>query len=259
MFRRLCLRGGLALLLFLALCGAGVLAAGLLGFAPEPRPPGCPPLGGELAPGPRPALPGLHDADRACPLVRIAVLSNGAHLDLLLPAVVPLPETTRWPEIFPLPPGRPPAGDDAAALAGWSVYIGWGERDFYLATPTWEQVRLSSVLRAALGGPAALHVEYVPAPDLGSPGPQDAALELTLPQYRRLCGFILASTPLDGQGRAIPIPAPGFGANDRFYEARGRFSLAYTCNTWVADALAAAGQPAPLWTNLAWFVLYHLP
>ncbi|HXV84736.1 MAG TPA: DUF2459 domain-containing protein [Candidatus Binatia bacterium] len=43
-----------------------------------------------------------------------------------------------------------------------------------------------------------------------------------------------------------PAPAearPGLFANARFYAAGGRFSLLRTCNTWVAEALKAAGLP----------------
>jgi uncharacterized protein (TIGR02117 family) len=43
-----------------------------------------------------------------------------------------------------------------------------------------------------------------------------------------------------------PAPAearPGLFSNSKFYAAEGKFSLLRTCNTWVAEALSAAGLP----------------
>jgi uncharacterized protein (TIGR02117 family) len=43
-----------------------------------------------------------------------------------------------------------------------------------------------------------------------------------------------------------PAPAearPGLFSNGRFYAAEGNFSALRTCNTWVAEALSAAGLP----------------
>ena len=35
---------------------------------------------------------------------------------------------------------------------------------------------------------------------------------------------------------------------DAFYDAKGKYSLFYTCNTWANCALKAANQKASLWT-----------
>jgi uncharacterized protein (TIGR02117 family) len=37
--------------------------------------------------------------------------------------------------------------------------------------------------------------------------------------------------------------SPGLFPYSRFYPATGKFSMLHTCNTWVAEALAAAGLP----------------
>jgi Protein of unknown function (DUF2459) len=47
--------------------------------------------------------------------------------------------------------------------------------------------------------------------------------------------------------------------DSKFYSARGRYHLLYTCNTWIADALRAAGLPiTPVYAmtagNLMWQV-----
>ena len=192
-----------------------------------------------------------------CPFITVAVLSNGAHTDLLLPALIPFAGAGGrtplvWPDIFPVPDGL------EARAPSLYIYIGWGQREFYLNTPTWEDVRLPLLLRAAVGAKAALHVEYGLAPNLAGFESQYAVLRLTPEEYAALAQYILGYTPRGPGGQALRISAPGYGAFDAFYEAEGSFSLLNTCNTWAARALRAAGQAAPRWTNLAWFVLYHV-
>jgi hypothetical protein len=36
--------------------------------------------------------------------------------------------------------------------------------------------------------------------------------------------------------------------NDSFYEAKGAYTLFYTCNTWANNGLKAINQKAALWT-----------
>ena len=262
--------------------GAATLVLGFWGHAARPLPQACleaaPGAAGDIgllpAAATRLPVPDLDaDLESPCPLITIAVLSNGAHTDFLLPAAVPLPTKGAralngaaaskggakaiapqllWGDIFPVPAELKFYG------ASLYIYIGWGERDFYLNTPTWRDVRPGPLLRAAVGGPAALHVEYGPAPDLAGLEPNYAILRLTPAEYADLARFILSYTQAGPDGRALRINAPGYGPYDAFYEAGGSFSLFNTCNTWTAHALAAAGQAVPRWTNLAWFVLHHL-
>jgi uncharacterized protein (TIGR02117 family) len=42
--------------------------------------------------------------------------------------------------------------------------------------------------------------------------------------------------------------SPGLFPNSRFYAARSQFSALRTCNTWIAEALRAAGLPLKPWT-----------
>ena len=99
---------------------------------------------------PVPDLPDLNGTQQnGCPLISIAVLSNGAHTDFLLPALVQFLDADGrtplvWPDVFPLLLGLKPTAD-------LYVYIGWGQREFYLNTPTWADIQLSLLLRAAMG------------------------------------------------------------------------------------------------------------
>ena len=62
----------------------------------------------------------------------------------------------------------------------------------------------------------------------------------------------------DADGRLVLLAgASGFGATDAFYEARGRYSPFFTCNTWSNLALKRAGLPCCVWTPFARPILRH--
>jgi Protein of unknown function (DUF2459) len=44
------------------------------------------------------------------------------------------------------------------------------------------------------------------------------------------------------------ITTANYNSNDAFYDANGRYSLFYTCNTWANNALKSCGQKACWWT-----------
>ena len=51
----------------------------------------------------------------------------------------------------------------------------------------------------------------------------------------------------DASGAPIDL-GPGLYPGSRFYAATGRYSLFYTCNSWIAEALRAGGCPiTPAW------------
>lgn len=162
--------------------------------------------------------------------VTIWVESNGIHTGLLVPKVAAGIDWRPWA----------PAGHLRDPRYGGYGYlaIGWGERDFYLGTPRWADLRPGTVLAAALGsGRTLLHVEHLPAP-----GPDARRIVLRPEEYRRLVRFIAASRA--GGGRRWR----GYGPNDVFYDARGRYDALRTCNSWTGEALAAAGVRVGRWT-----------
>jgi uncharacterized protein (TIGR02117 family) len=177
----------------------------------------------------------------------IAVCSNGVHTDFVLPV---RDAAVDWSRKFP-------PRDFAAAVDGFDhIGIGWGDLDFYRTTPRWRDFRFGTALHALLGlGPSALHVQYRPAP-----WPTDDCKSLAVDEahYRALADYIQDSLEISAAGDAA-IPAdPGYGGNDLFYWAVGRFSLLRSCNVWVGEGLKAAGLPSGLWTPFSFLVLEHL-
>ena len=120
------------------------------------------------------------------------------------------------------------------------VEFGWGDEDFYRAP----QATLSLALRALFGSTATvLHAVRID----GDPRRRFAASEVievrvTEDGYRRLLAFVAATFTHTATG-TLAVLGPGLYGESRFYQAEGSYSLFYTCNTWVAEALAASGCP----------------
>lgn len=174
--------------------------------------------------------------------VRILVEDNGIHTGLVLPVRA---AGIDWSRDFP----ASDIADPRYAGFDW-VAIGWGDRAFYVETPTWGDVHPLTVLRAATGSTrTVLHVEHVDEPPLA---PDTREIMLSEEQYRRLVAYIRATR---GPGGKV---AGGYDVNDVFYDGRGSYNAIRTCNEWTGGALRAAGVRIGAWTPfpidvMAWF------
>ena len=118
--------------------------------------------------------------------------------------------------------------------------VGWGNREFYMAT----EGTLGMALKAVLWpSPAVLHVVGFDGP-VQQFFPEREIVEILVsePGFQRLAAFIGDAYAKDGSGRTTVLGG-GQYANSRFYAARERYSLLKTCNTWTARALRSAGLP----------------
>lgn len=155
----------------------------------------------------------------------VQVVNHGLHTGLLIARA----------DLLDVLPGLAEAFDDGDFLE-----LGWGDEEFYRAA----QPTLGLTLQALFWPSAsALHVLKV----AGDPRRQFAGrelIEIRLAEhgYRQLLGFVAARFARSAQG-ALLVLGPGQYAGSRFYRAEGSYSLLYTCNTWVAEALATGGCP----------------
>jgi uncharacterized protein (TIGR02117 family) len=168
---------------------------------------------------------------------RIYVVDNGIHTDLVLPArdFVDLVRPQHYRE-------------GVKAAQGWLV-IGWGDRDFYMHTPSWRQADPRAILRALAGqGSTVLHVMHVREPATSA---NVRPINLRPQEYARLLAYIRADF--------APGPVvPGYGGRDAFYPSRGAYNLIRTCNEWTAGALRAAGVRMGMWAPLPFGVMHWL-
>jgi uncharacterized protein (TIGR02117 family) len=175
--------------------------------------------------------------------VQIMVETNGVHTALVLPLVTPERD---WRPIFP-------ESDIAAPSPEYThVAISWGEKQVFLYTPTWWDLRPWTVLRIiGVGGDGVLHVAHYIRP---APADDIRPLRLTHEQYARLVAAIDRSLPKDPRVRYR-----GYGAQDAFYDAPGRYTANHTCNQWTSDMLAAAGVRTGWWTPMAGGAMKWVP
>jgi uncharacterized protein (TIGR02117 family) len=180
--------------------------------------------------------------------ITIFVRSNGVHTWIVMPKVSA--------EMDWRPYARPEHLRDPRWGAADHVAIGYGNREFYLNTPSWADLSLRTAALALFGrGPTLLHVEHVDHPQVED---MQRAIRITPDQYRRLAGFIQRRFQLDSGGRPIPVLGRGYGPNDMFYEANGGYSFILTCNEFTGRALRQSGIRTGLWTPLEQSIMWRL-
>lgn len=188
------------------------------------------------------------DAERNTqPEITIYLKSNGVHTDLVLPVKT---EHKDWSEDILYKNTR--SGDSTFDY----VAFGWGDKGFYLETPTWNDLKARTAFRAAFGlSTTAIHTTFYN--DLIE-GERCVRLVIAKEQYQRLVTYIENSLQTDSTGNPIVIVTEArYGSHDAFYEARGSYSLFHTCNTWTNNALKASGLKACWWTPFDKGIFYQ--
>ena len=180
--------------------------------------------------------------------VQLYVRTNGVHTWILMP---------KTNEIMDWRPYAPPEHlRDPRYGRGDYIAVGYGNREFYLNTPTWADLTVRNAFFAAFGGgPPLLHVEHDYRPQATE---YTRPLRVTPAEYRRLVAFVRARFRLDARGRTIPVLGRGYNEWDMFYEANGGYSFVLTCNEWTGRALRATGVRTGLWTPFAQSIMWRL-
>jgi uncharacterized protein (TIGR02117 family) len=179
--------------------------------------------------------------------VLIWVRTNGVHADVVLPAQA---SGVDWYAL--LPPAHIP---EPALAQGW-VGIGWGQREFYLHTPTWADLTVRTAVRALAGGETLMHVTHLPRP---SPNRWYRPVRVEPERYRRLAIAIAADFERDAAGQPIPLIGAGYSEYDVFYEAHGSYHAFRTSNQWTGEMLAIAGVTIGVWTPFEQSILWRFP
>ena len=162
--------------------------------------------------------------------VIVHVVRHGWHSGLVIRRdQIPL---EAWPEHTRFPAAR-------------FLEVGWGDRAFYQSPDA--GVALAIEASFASEG-SVLHVtglDRLPAERF--PHAEITAVELSARGAEALARFVSRGYARDEAGAPIDL-GPGLYPGSRFYAATGRYSLLYTCNSWIAEALRAGGCPiTPAW------------
>lgn len=170
--------------------------------------------------------------------VEIFVRSNGVHTDLILPLKHELKD---WSTL--VNPLDTKEGDKDIKY----VAFGWGDKGFYLETPTWAELKFTTAFKAMFFlSSTAMHVAFHK-----NINESESCVKLCISHdsYQKLIQYVENSFEKEANS-TILIKGASYWNNDLFYEAKGTYSLFNTCNTWANGGLKAANLKACLWTPL---------
>lgn len=170
--------------------------------------------------------------------IEIYIKTNGMHTDIVFPVKDTL---INWSNEIKYTDTK--SADSTAQYLG----MGWGDKGFYLETPTWADLKASVAFRAAFAlSTTAIHATYY-----RKMVENDSCKKILVSkeQYSRLVKYVSNSFKKDKNGHFINIKTKAnYGDTDAFYEANGSYSMLHTCNTWANNALKTCGQKACFWT-----------
>ncbi|OHT45490.1 TIGR02117 family protein [Flavobacterium tructae] len=176
--------------------------------------------------------------------IPIYILSNGVHTDIVVPIVS---EVKDWRKEIQF--DQTESNDTLAKF----VAFGWGDKGFYLDTPEWSDLKASTALKAIFGvSSSAMHTTFFKQLREGE---DCKRILVSKENYQKLVNYI--SESFNNPENPEWIEGHSYGKKDAFYEAKGSYSLFYTCNTWANCALKAANQKASLWTIYDKGIFYH--
>lgn len=179
--------------------------------------------------------------------VTIYLITNGVHADLVLPVKT---EMKDWSESVKF---ENTMGKDSTAKY---VAFGWGDKGFYLETPTWADLKVKTAFAAGFGlSQSAMHTTFYRKM---TESESCKIIYISNSEYKQLVEYIDSGFEHTADGKLIHIVTyANYGNNDAFYEAVGSYSLFKTCNTWANNALKSCGQKAGLWTPFDTGIFYH--
>lgn len=167
--------------------------------------------------------------------VQMYVRSNGVHTDLVLPTES---EFCNWKEFID-------SSEYKYNKRFEYIAIGWGDKGFFLDTPTWAELSVSTALNAIfLPSSCAMHVEYIDHQPVTSDMLKE--VHITESGFRNLIDYIKESFDTK-DGMPVLIPDKSYTGYDQFYEAKGSYHMFETCNSWTNSGLKSAGVRTAAW------------
>ncbi len=168
--------------------------------------------------------------------IDVYILSNGVHTDVVVPVKT---DVIDWHAF--LDPQLPKVNCTEATY----VAFGWGDKGFYLETPTWADLKFSTAFKAAFFlSTSAMHVTYH---NQLTEGKLCKHTKITRANYEVMVEHIKKSFVIE-KNQPQWLENAHYFDTDVFYAANGTYSIFYTCNSWANQTLKAGQLPACLWT-----------
>jgi len=122
--------------------------------------------------------------------------------------------------------------------------FGWGDEDFYLNTPNWEDLTVKNAFKALfLNSTTLMHVTRHRWRQ-----PEWVEIKVNEEALSSLKGYLIGAFEMDAEGMKIILEGKGYSPIDDFYKAKGSYSCLNTCNSWVNTGFKRSGLKACLWT-----------
>jgi len=131
------------------------------------------------------------------------------------------------------------------------ISFGWGDKETYLNTPLWSDLKISTAFKALfINTPSLVHVQYYYNINQNQ---YIKKLKVTPNQYKAIEQNILKSF-----GSKPIFVHKGYGKNDIFYSSIYKYNIINTCNTRTGDILRDSNITISYWTPISWCVINSL-
>ncbi|MFN8356246.1 MAG: TIGR02117 family protein [Spirosomataceae bacterium] len=178
--------------------------------------------------------------------IDIYILTNGVHTDLVLPIKTQFMDWSQHVKY-----GHTIANDSLMNYLGF----GWGDKGFYLETPSWSELKFSVAFKAMFFlSTSAMHTTFHKQL---TESETCKRIRISESAYLKLIDYVRGSFQQDSVGNIIHIKGHSYGQNDCFYEANGIYNLFHTCNTWANNGLKSCGLRSCLWTPFDKGIFYQ--
>ena len=122
--------------------------------------------------------------------------------------------------------------------------FGWGDENFYINTPEWSDLSLTTAFTAVfIKSPTLVHVTNYSF--VQNDWKKVAVSQNQLTQINKL---LSATFQKDELGNVQILSGKGYTNYDEFYRANGNYHLFNTCNSWVNFIFNKSGLKACWWT-----------
>jgi uncharacterized protein (TIGR02117 family) len=124
------------------------------------------------------------------------------------------------------------------------VAFGWGDRNFYLNTPTWGDLSFKTAFKALFWkSETLLHLTIYNSKEASW-----KKIPISENQEKIIKNYIFQTLAKRNCTFNQHIVAVGYANNNLFYPAKGSYSCLYTCNSWINSGLKKAGLKTSIWT-----------
>lgn len=159
----------------------------------------------------------------------IYLTTNGVHLDIILPK----------------------KNIDSMLLSGIKydntdnyLSFGWGDKNFYINTPTWGDLTFNNALKAMfLKSSTLMHVTRYKQKHSDW-----IEIKVNEIELQKLNTYLLNTFEKDEKEMKIILKNKGYSSKDDFYKSKGSYSCFKTCNSWVNTGFKESGLKSCLWT-----------